>query len=1114
MTRSFGPSQACEVIDLCSDDEDDHDRRPALSTQDKAREYLYISDDDDNDNGLVTPIARRANNGQQESSRSSRNHIGRPLTWNTFTRSTPVALNKPDRIESPLENQGQQRPSLPDGRGPSNLPRSGSQIASNRLDRRTRLSGSTSRLKPIELEINGHSEDERERSKRGTNQGISPKVPSSESSGGAHERLSSLRKTPRKTNFGRGSTDTRDSPKTKYVADDDSGESLPSLEEVFRRSASRPSTATKNPRVTSQTKCLQYETRSIFDNNKPPVADTRGSSASRPVSLSTESRLQHPKSPATSISHEKLSPQPPPVTLCSANKKLSILQKNRFVPQSVNEIEAWLEEYKVKSENEHARTCIMALRRARIHALYARKTCRDEVSPFASMASVQSVPGQRLPAEASTTKITAFALRKKFNGTHRVLVTTPVLGEISRVPKYNHHTAVRGNILEGDDDKLKYIPFFDDVDGCHDKVKEAAARKLERDLHEHHEQNVSASSRDSERQLRSQYCLTALLQQLHGICDLRMLTTHVVRHQSKEAGLDKSQVAMLLKALKAPKEPLQNEVLSNICLAWDSVFGYDLHHLVLSSDRVNDILEPKDIQSQELEPTILNPNQVIGTYTDLCCIICNTIHCQIHGGYQDKDNDIDEEMDSDEEKKSKFQFRQHIVMLYDETLQEHDRRILGEKRGAENFPVTEAKPCSDLCHMNDGRMDEVFEWSEELRGILKALTISRIPKAYEAKRPCYLALALQRPCWQVHKELQSISPRKPQANLPIRSRVNALEWKDNKKWYDNETKTLREKWWAQWTNAHDHQKRGHPEPMNRECGPECSNCGAIERLDPQNKYNHKLFTTACQNIALQRGVGKKLFVGESMIENAGYGLYIGEPAKKGDFIEEYVGEVITWSEVARRGIHNGLKETSYLFDLNNQGAIDADRQANKTRYINHGDDKDPARNCEAKILWVRGEHRIKFIAARPIREGEELLFDYGEEFITKTGLDKKLPESKKSRTRKVLEDAVGAEQALIAQSNSFGTADDDGPLRADHRGRGRKSRKIARRPRLQDLIRDSKVEDSNPVSRASEDVDAAHSEPPAFSAEDEDEDEDEDEEDAIRLPAPKRKRVIPARYRK
>ena len=79
--------------------------------------------------------------------------------------------------------------------------------------------------------------------------------------------------------------------------------------------------------------------------------------------------------------------------------------------------------------------------------------------------------------------------------------------------------------------------------------------------------------------------------------------------------------------------------------------------------------------------------------------------------------------------------------------------------------------------------------------------------------------------------------------------------------------------------------------MNRECGSQCVSCGAIDRIDPRNKYDDDLFTRGCQNIFLQRGVDRKLMIGESQLEGVGFGLYMGEPVQKGDYLSEYAGEV-------------------------------------------------------------------------------------------------------------------------------------------------------------------------------------------------------------------------------
>lgn len=68
-------------------------------------------------------------------------------------------------------------------------------------------------------------------------------------------------------------------------------------------------------------------------------------------------------------------------------------------------------------------------------------------------------------------------------------------------------------------------------------------------------------------------------------------------------------------------------------------------------------------------------------------------------------------------------------------------------------------------------------------------------------------------------------------------------------------------------------------------------CCALDRIDLKNKYNNDLFTIGCQNIVLQRGVPKKLLIGESTLKDVGFGAYVAEDARKGDFLGEYIGEV-------------------------------------------------------------------------------------------------------------------------------------------------------------------------------------------------------------------------------
>lgn len=99
---------------------------------------------------------------------------------------------------------------------------------------------------------------------------------------------------------------------------------------------------------------------------------------------------------------------------------------------------------------------------------------------------------------------------------------------------------------------------------------------------------------------------------------------------------------------------------------------------------------------------------------------------------------------------------------------------------------------------------------------------------------------------------------------------------------------------------------------------------------------------------------------------AGLGLFTERDIKKGEFVVEYTGEVITRAEANRRG-------GKYLFETSANRVIDGKGRGNIARYINHS----CRPNCEVDIR--RG--RILIFAKRNIKAGEELSYDYGKEYF-------------------------------------------------------------------------------------------------------------------------------------
>lgn len=99
---------------------------------------------------------------------------------------------------------------------------------------------------------------------------------------------------------------------------------------------------------------------------------------------------------------------------------------------------------------------------------------------------------------------------------------------------------------------------------------------------------------------------------------------------------------------------------------------------------------------------------------------------------------------------------------------------------------------------------------------------------------------------------------------------------------------------------------------------------------------------------------------------AGLGLFTKVPFRKGDFVIEYTGEMITSKE-------GDLRKSLYVFHVNSRWALDAAGKEHIARYINHSCEP----NCKPE---VRGK-RVLIFAKRPIRPGEELSYNYGKEYF-------------------------------------------------------------------------------------------------------------------------------------
>jgi SET domain-containing protein len=100
----------------------------------------------------------------------------------------------------------------------------------------------------------------------------------------------------------------------------------------------------------------------------------------------------------------------------------------------------------------------------------------------------------------------------------------------------------------------------------------------------------------------------------------------------------------------------------------------------------------------------------------------------------------------------------------------------------------------------------------------------------------------------------------------------------------------------------------------------------------------------------------------------GRGIFALEPIPRGACIIEYIGRPVGLEEMAK-------DDGKYLFWVSDFAMINGNIKENTARFINHS----CAPNCE-----VDGpDGRIFVMAKRTIQAGEELAYDYGDEYFNK-----------------------------------------------------------------------------------------------------------------------------------
>ncbi|KAH7285464.1 hypothetical protein KP509_33G029300 [Ceratopteris richardii] len=129
---------------------------------------------------------------------------------------------------------------------------------------------------------------------------------------------------------------------------------------------------------------------------------------------------------------------------------------------------------------------------------------------------------------------------------------------------------------------------------------------------------------------------------------------------------------------------------------------------------------------------------------------------------------------------------------------------------------------------------------------------------------------------------------------------------------------------------------------------------------------------SCSNLPFQKRLGRKLDLVKT--EKCGWGLVAAERIKAGDFLIEYVGEVIDDKTCEDRlwGIKERGESNFYMCEINREMVIDATFKGNLSRFINHS----CCPNTEMQKWQIDEEVRIGIFAISDIGKGEAISYDY------------------------------------------------------------------------------------------------------------------------------------------
>jgi SET domain-containing protein len=125
----------------------------------------------------------------------------------------------------------------------------------------------------------------------------------------------------------------------------------------------------------------------------------------------------------------------------------------------------------------------------------------------------------------------------------------------------------------------------------------------------------------------------------------------------------------------------------------------------------------------------------------------------------------------------------------------------------------------------------------------------------------------------------------------------------------------------------------------------------------------------------------------------GFGLFATRPIKKRSRIAEYKGPLLT----TKQALKAETRGNRYLYEINSRWTIDGSPRSNIARYFNH--------SCNPNSETYNVKHRVFVRAMRNIKPGEEIVYDYGRDYLKNViGLSNcKCSRCRKRRSRRAVE---------------------------------------------------------------------------------------------------------------